>query len=192
MLWQRGRISVLIVLAALSACGSADHDVFGRSYDECILRNARTGGDEQSRQTATDICARRFERAPTRADLENLQPGSTVRFDRTVSDLDFGSDGFTPTFVNRTIDDLIVTVRNESSNLIVLEVETSVVFMSKPRLPSGDWPADAEIVAVLTWNLEPYAGPGETGSAVGTFDEQRAPSRYYTRKTEIIRVLPLQ
>ena len=188
---MQNTLAVVAAAAVLTACAGPGTDTFGRSYDECILKNARTGGDENSRYTATDICQRRFERAPTTRELENLEKGSSVRFDQTRRDLVFDGTSFTGM---RDVEqhDVLVTINNRSRNLVVLEFETTIVFYDRPKGEDGQWPASAEVVDVLTWNLSPVAQPGEYGRAIGVFDDGKAPSRFFASKSNILRVLPLQ
>ena len=167
-------LTLLLSVLLLAGCGSQSGQVFGASYDECVLRNARTGGDRDSRELAEEICQRRFERAPTRREKEQLFPGLTVRFDDSYLG-----------------DNILVSVDNRTRNLVVTELEASVVFMDRDRQGDGLWPADAQIVDTLVWSLNPAAQPLELGSAVGTFDDGRAPSRFTVKKIIVTRVLPL-
>lgn len=175
----------------LAACAGPGSDTFGRSYDECILKNARTGRDESSRETATDICERRFERSPTATELKDFEKGSSVRFNQISREMEFDGVQFTG-MRNVKRDDVLVTIANLSRNVVVLEVETTITFFDRPRSESGEWPSDAKVVEILTWKLSPVAQPGEYGSATGGFDHGKAPSKFFSSKTKILRVLPLQ
>jgi len=140
-----------------------------------VLRNATRGGDVAAREAATAICQRRFERAPTREELKLFELGSSLRLDQRF----YG-------------DEVVVTVRNNSRNLVVTEVETEFVFMNSPPLSNGEWPSDAVPITGLVWQLSPNAQPLQVGRAIGTFEERAAPSRYVIRKSKVTRVLPLQ
>ncbi len=169
------RLTTMAAIIALAGC-SQGASTFGKSYDECILKNARTGGDERSRDEAREICARHFIRKPTKAEIGEIKIGTVMAFDQ-------------PTY-GGTEDIVHVGIENDSRNIVVLKVGTAVAFYSKPRGPDGKF-NDADFIDEWVWTLDINTQPGERNSTTGTMTPTRAPSRYYEARTVLGRVLPL-
>ena len=59
----------------------AAQEVFGRTYDECLLKNATKGGDADTRQTATVVCDRHFIRPATTDEIGSVAVTSFIEKD---------------------------------------------------------------------------------------------------------------
>lgn len=165
---------VLLALAGAALVAGCDSSVqtFGRSYDECILKNARNGGDRASRETATAICERRFTR------------------DATASDRD--AFGIATNIIDNPgpVDFLQIGVEPRDPNIVLKEVRSDVTFYRTARGRDARDPAD--VIDVYTWDKLPvvwddwmgtYSGQGTaTGGALSTL---------WTAKTVPTKVLTL-
>lgn len=146
-----------LLLVVLSACGEAPRDIFGRSYDECILMNASSEGDAASRQTATEVCARHFERAPT-PDEARLVSGQV-----------------TPLVTMGYSDVVLVMAQNDSSSLLVTEVAVDVDFHPEPADSSGIF---ADSGRTIHWTFAAHLEPHAQQDFRGSFTEGHAPMRW--------------
>lgn len=162
---------------ALTGCGlGRQSEIFGRSYDECILKNASTGGSEASRQEASTICQRHFVRAPTNAEKKLIRVGSSL-------ETFYSSQG------ELLRNEVIATARNNSQDFVVVEIETTLEFYDRPPGPDGTF-APEDYNTSLVWNLFPAALPSEIGSARGYFDGPTAPTQFYRPLTRVKLILP--
>lgn len=173
----------VLILAAISAAALAGCDssakTFGRSFDECILKNARDGGDQNSRNMAIEVCQRRFERDPTAAQGDrNIANGGTIQP--------------TPDFMPDAGDDeLRVDVANPFDDVMIVGLTVAVDFYDKPMDERGIRPPDAKRIDTLTWDFAVALAPRENDVLMGTFSDGKAPSAYYAvavRPTKVVRV----
>lgn len=161
-----------LALAALTAGCDSSVQTFGKSYDECILKNARDGGDRASRETATAICERRFSRAATKSDRQRIRVATNV-------------------FIIPNAADYVQIGVEAPADIVVLEARSEVSFYwtaaGRDRRDSSDF------IETFTWDsLQPYADAW-TGlpTATGSFPDRNAPSAFWTAKTVPTKVLTL-
>jgi len=170
---------VAIPVILLSSCES-ETKTFGRSYDECVLRNATKGGDETSRFLATDICRRRFERTPTAEERKKFLSEVVIKFNE-AGILDS----------NRSEDRMSATVWNEDENLVITQVVVNVDFYKTPPNAAGGWPKDTWSEPAV-WSRDVAIQPDTDDTIIGTFgDDERAPTKFYVGTVDVRKVLPL-
>ncbi len=162
---------LLIVLCVLIAsCGRPPENVFGRSYDECILKNAPHASEGDA---AVEACLRHFERAPT--DMEfNIVSGSGFALSPRPESFE---DGL-----------MLLEVQNQSSNLLVTEVQVTIPFHNSPpdsqpvTMEHQAWTGPAD--NTLTWTFSTHLRPNENANFrgrvsldqhVGQYSEQVSP-----------------
>lgn len=85
-------------------------EVFGASYDECLLKNATKGGDVESRDVATGACERHFIRTAT--PVEAISTGITS----ALFVQDDGNDGIS------------FTITNNNQNVTIKHASVTVAF----------------------------------------------------------------
>ena len=176
---MRGVKSLIVIGAAVLMVGCQDKsaELFGRSYDECLLLNARTGGDAPSRQVAAEICTRRFQRAAVGADRE-----ISIAVDRKM---EWGIRNYADGGLQ---DRLQIEVENNRDDRFITEVEVVADFSDKPEV-NGAFPADAKVVT-LTWTFPVNIAPNEQETLFGTFQNDTAPGRYAQMDAYVRKVVP--
>lgn len=176
------RSLILVGLSAVILCGcsSKDEETFGRSYDECVLKNARTGGDEASREVATDICARHFQRSTSQSErTQTIAVSRNLAFDQ----LNYLTD--------QREDELHIEVQNARDDQLITEVEVVADFSDKAALPSGEFPQDAKITT-LNWTFSVNLQPNIQERLTGTFQNGRAPSANVQMDAYATKVVPFK
>lgn len=156
-------VVVMMVAGAVTGCDNSAK-TFGKSYDECILKNAREGGDDASRRVATDVCVRRFQQAVPIGDQDD-----TIAVER-LSFYDV------PDGIGAKSDAVQVRVHNSFADKLITEIEVVADFSDKPSGDNGKFPADAKIVTE-TWTFNANVLPNNEASFRGTFQTTKAPSR---------------
>lgn len=170
-----GRFGLVIAAAILVGACDRDAKVFGRSHDECILKNASEGGDAESRAAAADICARHFKRPPGESEKESVS--LTVRF-------------ITPGTPSPLNDDRVqIEVDNWNLNTVVTKVALEMDFFTRdPWKEPGQKPIDTAY-----WILDAATQPGGVETLEGNFGDEEPASRFgKVRKVEVVQVLPLK
>jgi len=175
------QVAALAATFSLTACelpASKEVETFGRTYDECILKNARDAGDVSSRQMAIGVCIRRFQRDAT---IVEKRPSIAVRrrLNRNVPNYEGGG----------LRDQLRVTVRNDQGTRIVTEVNVVAKFSDKAQLDSGQFPADARITT-LNWTFPVLLEPNVEEDLYGSFEGERAPSGHLQSDAYVSKVVP--
>jgi hypothetical protein len=166
---------VLVAAAILLTACDGEAKVFGRSYDECILRNANGGGDATSRATAADICARHFKRWPKKREQEPVGLKVTL---------------VTPGNPTPDDDDRVeIIVENGNLNTVVTKVALEMEFFaSDPWKEPGQKPLDKS-----NWILDSTTQPGEIELVMGHFGDDEPASRFgKVKNVEVVQVLPLK
>ncbi|GAA0640471.1 hypothetical protein GCM10009101_10420 [Brevundimonas lenta] len=174
------RAIFLVSTIALTVAGCDDSaKTFGRSYDECILKNARDGGDQASRNMAADVCIRRFQEA-----VPLSERGKTIAVNRIAN---YGVQDY----VSGGIEDAIaIEVANSFSDKMLTEVEVAADFSDKPAGPDGKFPADAKITT-LTWTFNTNLSPNAQTTLRGTFQDGQAPTRHWQSDAYAMKWVPL-
>ena len=165
---------VILALGGAAFVAGCDSSVqtFGKSYDECILKNARNGGDRASRDTATQICERRFTRNATASDREAFGIATNI----------IDNPG--------AVDFLQIGVEPRDPNIVLKEVRSDVTFYRTAR--GRDARDRADVIDVYTWDKLPVVWDDWMGtySSHGTVTGG-TPSTFWTAKTVPTRVLTL-
>jgi hypothetical protein len=195
-----------LALVAGSACHSQEDRTYGQSYDECILKNASRGGDEESRSTATDICARHFIRPATpfeaqesrakaeitpapKAAPQNLTP-------KAAPQNGVGGDDFYASWA--ALDEKLArsqgatisaTLSNDDDNIIIRKVRIDAYFYSRPRRADGSFDPSS-FKGRLYWDVNKEIEPGNTETVTGAFGDKSPPSLFYSADAEATAVLP--
>jgi hypothetical protein len=168
----------MAAIAMMAGCSGGDAEIFGRTYDQCILKNARAGGDQESRFVATEICARHFQRQTTPAERSR-----NISAARRVS---YGEQNY----LDNTVEDLLkITVRNSRDDWLITEVSVVADFSDKPEGPDGKFPADAKI-STLDWTFNVELGPNGQRELIGSFDNGRAPTRHVQMDAYPTKIVP--
>jgi hypothetical protein len=157
---KRALVAAFLVLVA--GC-DREARVFGRSYDECVLKNASTGGDEASRDRSTEICARHFQRPPTQREAWRVYlKANQIHLDSPSAHPWEPSDKIEVKVIN-TIEDAVVT-------------QVEVVFEFYRENPWKD--ATQVPVNTLTWTLDVATQPNSTETVLGTFEGNKPPAPF--------------
>ncbi|WP_312217487.1 hypothetical protein [Brevundimonas sp.] len=170
-----------VAAMVVAGCEKPDRsaETFGLSYDECILKNARDGGDQSSRTMAIDVCVRRFvEDVPLNLRTDTVAVNRTAHY----AVQDYANGG--------TEDAIVIEVSNSFSDKMLTEVEVIADFSDKPALPNGQFPADAKITT-LTWTFNTRLAPNEQTSLRGTFQDRNAPTRNWQADAYPMKWVPL-
>lgn len=169
---------VALTCTLLLSCSDRDAEIFGQSYDECVLKNARTGGDEASRGVATEICARHFQRVTINSErTQTIAVSRNLRFDQ-------------PNYLtDQREDELHIEVQNSQDDRIITEVEVVADFSDKPEMENGKFPADAKITT-LTWTFPVSLQPHIQQRLTGTFQGGRAPTANAQMDAYATKVVP--
>ena len=146
-------------LLAVPVGATSQEDLFGQSYDECLLKNANKGGDADSRAMAIGACERHFVREPSSAEMKAVDVQAKLYPD------DKGDK-----------DSIRFEITNNNKNVVLRHIEVAAIFHTKTE-------------SVLTWPEDVDLAPGETTFRWGTFQEGRAPSPDFTAATGDYRVL---
>ena len=169
---------ILTAAIAVTACDDSAK-TFGRSYDECILKNAREGGEQNSRDMAMQVCQRRFERDPTQTERDrNIANGGTI-----TPAPDFMPDAGD--------DEMRVNVINPFDDVLIVGVTIAMDFYDKPLNDVGERPADAKRIDTLTWDYPVALAPRQNDVLMGTFNGGKAPSAYYSVTVRTTKVVPV-
>lgn len=167
------RIILLAASTALLASCDTSVSTFGKSYDECILKNAREGGDRSSRDTATAICERRFTKDATSSDRAAFGIATNV----------IDNPG--------TADYVQIGVTAREPNVILKEVRSVITFYRTAK--GRDSRDSSDIMDIYTWDRLPVLWDDWTGiytasgSATGG-----ALSPFWTAETVPTKVIKLQ
>ena len=157
--------TVAICSALISSCDTSAK-TFGKSYDECLLKNASL---EQS--SASEICARHFERLRTFEERDSGLLTTTATLDNSSA---------VPQIVR-------VTVTNNSRRVIASDYEVNVVFWSSP-----DTFTTATFIEASKLRFFRHLRPGESAEFVIPIESGLAPSQHFTADALIWKVVPLQ
>lgn len=152
-------MKLALAAAALIILAGCSHDdpTFGSSYDACVLKHG-------ANDTAKEICERHFSRAPTNAEDDTIRESS-----RGTAKLILNQEGNILTG-NKPWDKIDAQVLNRDDDLVVTKAKLTATFFSD---------------AAMTQRLKrmPLVWDGldvddSTGTVVGLFGEDRAPSLY--------------
>jgi hypothetical protein len=168
--------SVLVVAGAALLLSSCDDSAktFGRSYGECVLKNASEGGDQYSREQATEVCLRRFSRAPNATELSHdFVWGGRIR---SMNDMEFmalpasvaAAAGPPPKILE-------VDVINKLDNAMIVGVSVTVYFYRVPQTSARPLSNSVDLVDTMRWEFSNNIAPNETARIEGSFDETTPP-----------------
>lgn len=161
------RIVVAVaIFSALTASCDPSAKTFGQSYDECLLKNASL---EQS--SASEICARHFERGRTFEERDGGLLTTTATLDAAVPGV--------PQFVR-------ATVTNNSRRVIASSYEITVAFWTSP----DSFTPDTFIATSKKWFYHRLE-PGESADFEIPIEGGTAPSLHFTADATIWKVVPL-
>jgi len=160
---------VLLVAGAALLLSSCDDSAktFGRSYGECVLKNASDGGDQYSREQSTRVCLQRFSRAPSATELSHdFVWGGRIR--NTMDVAVDAAGGTTPNILE-------VDVVNELDNAMIVGVSVNVYFYRVPQTSDRPLSNSVDLVDTLRWDFNNTITPNETARIEGSFDETTPP-----------------
>lgn len=165
--------SVLVVAGAALLLSSCDDSAktFGRSYGECVLKNASDGGDQYSREQSTEVCLQRFSRAPSATELSHdfVYSGRIRSLELIeLAAADAAAVGPPPRILS-------VDVINKLDKAMIVGVSVTVNFYSGP-IVNGEPPANrSALVDTMYWEFSNQISPGEIARIQGSFDAATPP-----------------
>lgn len=165
--------SVLFVAGAALLLSSCDDSAktFGRSYGECVLKNASDGGDQYSREQATEVCLRRFSRAPSATELSHdFVYGGRIRSLELIEldAADAAAAGPLPKILE-------VDVINKLDNAMIVGVSVTVHFYRVPQTSARPLSTSVDLVDTMRWEFSNNIAPNETARIEGSFHETTPP-----------------
>lgn len=182
---------MLLVAGAALLLSSCDDSAktFGRSYGECVLKNASDGGDQYSREQSTRVCLQRFARQPRAGELiYNLLYSGRIRNKTLEEQLDASAAEAAST---ANIPVLDVVVINNMDSKIVVGVEITVQFFEKAISANGSASVDNNLVDTLTWSFSDQIDPLEQIRLKGAFEfESMPPTQHYIISAKPKMVVP--